>query len=110
MHEVRLRSWDHFPVITKIEERALRTKKGVKGWAVWAPKSQAEKSSFKNLFSAHEVTVFHVMTTEDWSLCSRGQGHYDCFTEQEQILCAGRDQGYGIQTGGHETLDQRTCQ
>ena len=31
-----------------------------------------------------------------WDHRSRGQGHYDCFKEQEQIMCAGRDQGYAM--------------
>ena len=51
-HELRLRSWDHFSVVTKIEGRELRTKKGVKGWAGWpgwACKSEAGKIKFQEL-------------------------------------------------------------
>ena len=41
--KVRLRTWDHFPVIVKIEVRDLRTKKGVN------PRSEVEESKFKEL-------------------------------------------------------------
>jgi endonuclease/exonuclease/phosphatase family metal-dependent hydrolase len=33
LNKVRLRTWDHFPVVVKIEGRELATKKGVKGWS-----------------------------------------------------------------------------
>ena len=48
LNRVRLRTWDHFPVITKIEGRQLTTKKRVKGWAGWAPVSEAEKAKFQD--------------------------------------------------------------
>ena len=38
LYDVVLVLRDHFLVIVKIQERELRTKKGVKGWAFWAPK------------------------------------------------------------------------
>ena len=47
LHQVRLRTWDHFPVITRIEGPELKTKKRVKGWARWTPVSEAEKAKFQ---------------------------------------------------------------
>ena len=35
LNKVRLRTWDHFPVVVKIEGKDLRTKNGVKSWAGW---------------------------------------------------------------------------
>ena len=49
LNKVRLRTWDHFPVIVKIEAKNLRTKKGVKGWAGWIPGYEVEKSKFQEL-------------------------------------------------------------
>ena len=49
LKKVRLRTWDRFPVIVKIEGRALRTKKGVKVWVGWIPGSEGEKSKFHEL-------------------------------------------------------------
>ena len=51
LNKVRLRTWDHFSVITKIEGRVLRTKKGVKGWAGWAPKSETEENQVSRICS-----------------------------------------------------------
>ena len=48
LNKVRLRTWDHFPVTVE-NGRDLRTKKGVKGWAVWIPRSEVEKSKFQEL-------------------------------------------------------------
>ena len=78
LNKVRLRTWDHFSVTNTTEGCELRTKKGLKGWSGWAPKSGAEKSSFKNLFSAHEVSVtklFYLVMmtmTKDWSFYKKG--------------------------------------
>ena len=36
-------------MITKIEGRELKTKKRVRGWAGWAPVSEAEKAKFQEL-------------------------------------------------------------
>ena len=49
LHQVRLRTWDYILVITRIEGRGLKTKKCVKGWAVWTPASEAEKAKFQEL-------------------------------------------------------------
>ena len=49
LNKVRLRTWDHFPVVVKIEGKELRTKKGVKGWAGWNPASEVQKSKFQEL-------------------------------------------------------------
>ena len=42
LNQVRIRTLDHFPVITRVEGREIRTKKRVKGWAGWTPVSQGE--------------------------------------------------------------------
>ena len=49
LNRVRLRPWNHFPVLVKIEGKDLRVKKGAKGWAGWIPKSEAEKNRFQEL-------------------------------------------------------------
>ena len=46
LNKVRLRTWDHFPVIVNIEGRDVKTKKVVIGWAGWIPRSEAERSKF----------------------------------------------------------------
>ena len=49
LNQVRLRTWDHFPVITRIEGRELKTKKRVTGWAGRMPVSEAEEAKFQEL-------------------------------------------------------------
>ena len=49
LNRVRFRTWDHFPVITKVEGREFKTMRRVKGWAGWAPVSEAEKAKFQEL-------------------------------------------------------------
>ena len=49
LNRVRFRTWDHFPVITKIEGRELKTKKRIKRWAGWVPVSETEKAEFQEL-------------------------------------------------------------
>ena len=57
LNQVRFRTWDHCPVITKIEGREFKIKRRVKSWAGWAPVSEAEKAKFQSLFSFLEVTM-----------------------------------------------------
>ena len=47
--QVRIRTWEHFPVITRVEGREIRTKKRVKGWAGWTPVSEGEMVKFQEL-------------------------------------------------------------
>ena len=35
LNQVRIRTWDHFPVITRVDGRDIRIARGVKGWAGW---------------------------------------------------------------------------
>ena len=49
LSRVRFRTWDHFPVITKIDGCELKTKRRVQGWAGWATVSEAEKAKFQKL-------------------------------------------------------------
>ena len=49
LNKTRMRTWDHFPVVVKIDGRELRVKKGKKGWAGWVPKSEDERQKFQEL-------------------------------------------------------------
>ena len=49
LNQVRIRTWDHFPVITRVEGQELSTKKCVKGWAGWTPVSEGEVAKFQEL-------------------------------------------------------------
>ena len=49
LKQVRIRTWDHFRVITRVEGREIRTKKPVKGWAGWTPVSEGEGVEFQEL-------------------------------------------------------------
>ena len=50
LDQAKIRTWDHFLVITRVE---IRTKKSVKGWAGWT--SVSEGPSSRNLCSALDV-------------------------------------------------------
>ena len=43
LNKTRIRTWDHFPVVVKIEERKMRVRKRKKGWAGWTPVSEDVK-------------------------------------------------------------------
>ena len=64
LDHVRLRIWDRFLVVGKIEGKDLRAKKGVKGWA---------NTSFKNLCFARTKAVPRraKMGMMDWPLCRK---------------------------------------
>ena len=47
LNKTRIRTWDHFPVLVKIEEREMRVRKGKKGWAGWTPVSYVEEKKFQ---------------------------------------------------------------
>ena len=49
LKQARIRTWDHFPVITRVEGQEIRTKRCVKGWAGWTPVSEREMSKFQEL-------------------------------------------------------------
>ena len=40
LNQVRIRTWDLFPEITRVEGREIRTKERVKGWAGWLSVSE----------------------------------------------------------------------
>ena len=44
LNRTRLRTWDHFPVVVKIDGKELRGKKEKQSWARWFPKSEDEKT------------------------------------------------------------------
>ena len=47
--KARLRTWDLFPVVVKIDGKELRVRKGKKGWAGWIPKTEGEETNFQEL-------------------------------------------------------------
>ena len=49
LNKFRLRTWDHFSVVVRIQGKEMRAKKGVRGWAAWIPRSEDEKSKFQEL-------------------------------------------------------------
>ena len=49
LKQVRICTWDHFLVITRVEGREIRTKKRVNGWAGWTPVSEGEAVKFQEL-------------------------------------------------------------
>ena len=49
LNQVRIRTWDHFSMITRVEGREISTKKRVKGWAGWTPVSEGEMVKFQEL-------------------------------------------------------------
>ena len=84
---MRLRTWYHFPVITSMEGRELKTKKGVKGWAGWTPITEAERVKFKELV-----------------LCSR------CDRNQAVLRDADDGEGLALLHKGWLALPQRSKQ
>ena len=77
LNRVSFRTWDHFPVITKIEGSELKTKRRVWVGSVGCPCQKQIKPSFKNLFFAPEVTMaklLHVRlkSEKDWSFYMTG--------------------------------------
>ena len=49
LNKTRIRTWDHFPVLVKIEGREMRVKKAKTGSAGWTPVSEDEEQKFKEL-------------------------------------------------------------
>ena len=82
----------------------LRTKKGVKGWASWIPRSEVENIKFQELVLCPKGDRTKIPRDERDGLgvlqerleggsSGRGQGHHDSRTEQEQVHRSGRDLG-----------------
>ena len=69
LNKVRFRTLDHFPVIVKIEGKDLRTKKRVKGWAGWIPRSEVQNSKFQErvLCPNDDSTEIRKIGVKDWS-------------------------------------------
>ena len=57
LKRTRLRTWDRFPVVVKIDGKELRVKKGKKGWAGWIPKSEDEKQKFQEYWSPTDAAL-----------------------------------------------------
>ena len=93
-NEGRLRTWDHFPVVVSIEEKDLRVKKGVKGWAGWIPRSEDERSKFQELVLCSSEGRARTREDGDHGLAALQERleEADSFAEQEQVNCPGRDQ------------------
>ena len=108
LNKVRLRTWDHFPVVVKIEGRDLRAKKGAKGWAGWIPNSEVEKCRFQELVLCSGDGRVGTPKDEDGGLvalqerleeAATGQGYHDGCAEQEPVHCPARGQGDGGRGG-----------
>ena len=69
-------------MVVKIEGKDPRTKKGVKGWAGWIPRSEIEKGKFQEL-----VLCSKSRDARRGAGRSGGcdQGYYDGYEEQEQV-------------------------
>ena len=77
LNQVRLRTWDHFLVVARIEGRELKTKKCVKGWAGGLPFQKQRISGSKNLCSVHEKSMAKPLhatpkMVRDWSFYMTG--------------------------------------
>ena len=77
LNQARIRTWDHFPVITTVEGREIRTKKRVKGWVGWTPVSEGEMAKFQDLCSTPEVIMTKPLRVKlkmekDWSFYMTG--------------------------------------
>ena len=57
LNSVRFRTWDHFPVITKIEGRELKTKSVSRVGRDGRPSQKQRRPSSKNLCSVLDVTM-----------------------------------------------------
>ena len=49
LNKTRIRTWDHFPVVVRIEGKEMSVKKGKKSWAGWTPVTDKEEEKFKVL-------------------------------------------------------------
>ena len=46
LNKTRIRTWDHFPVVVKIQGKEVKMKKGKKSWTGWTPMSSTEEDKF----------------------------------------------------------------
>ena len=49
LNKTRIRTWDHFPVVVKVDGKEMRMRKGKKSWAGWTPVSDVEEKKFQEL-------------------------------------------------------------
>ena len=63
--QVKIRTWDHFLVITRVEGQEIPTKKRVKGWAGWTPVSEGEVAKFQELVLHPQGALDEVALRED---------------------------------------------
>ena len=105
LNKVRLRTCYHFLVMTRTEGRELRTKRGAKGWAGRAPKSEAEKIKFQELVlcprSDRDQAVPRGEDDDDGLVflqetAAAVKATTTASKNRNKFQCAGRDQGYGI--------------
>ena len=79
LNKVRIRTWDHFPVV-KIEEKEMRIRKGKKSWAGWTPVSDVEEKKFQELSLCPDGTRSWIEDVKDdglEALQSRLEGAID---------------------------------
>ena len=58
LKHVRIRTWDHFLVISRVDG----TQRGVKGWAGWTLVSEEEKDRFQELVLRPQLPLLKGMT------------------------------------------------
>ena len=95
LNKTRICTWDHFPVVVKIEGREMRVRKGKKGWACWTPVSEDVERIFQELCLCPEGLAAGAMPMrsvawkgfagETGRCCRGGQGCYVGVQEQEQV-------------------------
>ena len=54
LNKTRIRTWDLFPVIVKIEVKEVKMTKGKKCWTGWTPVSKTEEGQFQEFCSCPE--------------------------------------------------------
>ena len=94
LNQVRIRTWDHFLVITRVDGREIGTKMLVKGWAGWTPVSEGEMAKFQALVLYPRDTHDEAASceTEDGEglvllhdSCCRDQSYHDLVKEPKKI-------------------------
>ena len=101
LNKTRIRTWDHFPVVVKIEGREMRVRKGKKVWAGWTPVSENEERKFqerclcpdgsRSCCDANEVQWPGGFAGKTGRCCRGGQGYYVEIRELSSMAAQCRD-------------------
>ena len=98
LNKTRIRTWDHYPVVVKIEGREMRVRKGKKEWAGLdpsigrcgedIPRTMSLSRRSRSWCDANEVSGLESFAGETGRCCRGGQGYYVGVQEQEQVYGA----------------------